>query len=373
MTRGGAATAGERTVHVVLPGGVGDPAAPSGGNTYDRRVCQGLPAAGWRVRPHALPGAWPRPAAADRAELARLLAELPDGAVVLLDGLVGCGVPEVLRPEAARLRLAVLVHLPLADETGLDPREAADLDARERRALHAAGAVVATSAWAAGRLTAHHHLPPARVHVARPGTDPAPLAPGTGHGTALLCVAALTPRKGHRRLLDALATVTGPPWHCTFVGGPGKDPGYAAQLRDHVDELGLGGRIRFAGPQTGAELAAHYAAADLLVLASYAETYGMVITEALARGIPVLATAVDGVPEALGRAPDGTPPGLLVPAGEPAALSGALGDWLGDRALRHRLREAARGRRAMLEGWEMTSHSLAEALERLRHDPRSSR
>ncbi|GAB7035097.1 glycosyltransferase family 4 protein [Streptomyces sp. NPDC021749] len=373
MTRGGTAPAGERTVHFVLPGGVDDPAAPSGGNTYDRRVCRGLAAAGWRVHPHTLPGAWPRPGAADRAELARRLAALPDGAVVLLDGLVGCGVPEALEPEAARLRLGILVHLPLADETGLEPVPAAELDARERRALHAAGAVVATSTWTAGRITAHHQVPPARVHLARPGTDPAPLAPGTDAGTALLCVAALTPRKGHRRLLDALAAVADRPWRCTFVGGSGGDPKHATQLHDHVGALGLGDRVRFAGPRTGAELAAHYAAADLLVLTSHAEPYGMVVTEALARGIPVLATAVDGIPEALGRAPDGTPPGLLVPSGEPAALSGALRDWLADRALRHRLREAAHGRRAMLEGWEMTSHSLAEALERLRHEPRSSR
>ena len=57
--------------------------------------------------------------------------------------------PEIVEPQAARLRLAVLVHLPLADETGLAPDVAAELDARERRTLRAAAAVVVTSA--AGR------------------------------------------------------------------------------------------------------------------------------------------------------------------------------------------------------------------------------
>lgn len=373
MTRSGTAVAGEQVVHIVLPGGVDDPAAPSGGNTYDRRVCRDLPAAGWQVRPHAVPGSWPLPDDAACAGLARRLAALPDDSLVLLDGLVACGVPDVLVPEAARLRLAVLVHLPLGDETGLDAATATELDERERRTLRAVGAVVATSADAARRIVAHHGLPAARVHVARPGADPAPLAPGTNSGSALLCVAALTPRKGQQRLIEALATVTDLPWSCSFVGGPGHNPSYADQLRHQVAQFGLGDRIDFAGPRAGADLAACYAAADLLVLASYAETYGMVVTEALARGIPVLATAVDGVPEALGRAPDGSLPGLLVPSDRPAALADGLRDWLGDPRLRHRLKISARERRAMLEGWEMTSHSLAGVLERLRYASRSAR
>ncbi|MFI1741019.1 glycosyltransferase family 4 protein [Streptomyces sioyaensis] len=373
MTRTGTTATAERVVHVVLPGDVDDPAAPSGGNTYDRRVCRDLPAAGWRVHPYAAHGSWPRPDAAACVGLAQHLAQLPDEAVVLLDGLVACGVPEVLLPEADRLRLAVLVHLPLGDETGLDAAVVAELDARERRTLHAAGAVVATSDWAARRLVAHHGLPAARVHVARPGADPAPSAPGTDGATGLLCVASVTPRKGQHLLVEALAEVAELPWSCTFVGGLGRDTGYADQLRRRVAELGLDDRITFTGPRAGVELDARYAAADLLLLASFAETYGMVLTEALGRGIPVLATDVDGVPEAVGRAPDGSVPGLLVPPGRPAALAGALRDWLGDPQLRSRLREAARGRRAMLEGWEMTSHSLAGTLERLRHEPRSAR
>ncbi len=373
MTRAGADGAPERVVHFVLPGGVDDPARPSGGNVYDRRVCRDLPAQGWRVRPYPVPGSWPQPDAAARAGLAGRLAALPDGAVVLLDGLVAGGVPEVLAPEAERLRLGVLMHLPLGDETGLDPVTAAELAARERRTLRAVGAVVATSEWAARRLVALHGPPAARVHVARPGADPAPLAPGTDGAGSLLCVASLTPRKGQRRLLDALAAVCDLSWSCAFVGGPGGDLDYARQLPRTAAKLGIADRVDFTGPLTGAALADRYAAADLLVLTSYAETYGMVVTEALARGVPVLATAVDGVPEALGRAPDGSLPGLLVPSRSPVELADALRRWLGDPRLRHRLKRSARSRRAMLEEWEMTSQSLAGALERLRQEPRRAR
>jgi glycosyltransferase involved in cell wall biosynthesis len=359
-----------RTVHFLMPGGVDDPAAPSGGNAYDRRVGLDLPGFGWQPRAHTVPGDWPRPGPAARTELARTLRELPDGAVVLLDGLVACGVPETVVPETQRLRIAVLVHLPLGDETGLLPSVAAELDAKERAVLRAVPAVVATSDWAVRRLVAHHGLDPARVHAAAPGADIAPLAPGTDGASRLLCVAAVTPRKGQHRLVQALAAVADLPWTCACVGGLGQDPQYVAHLRTLVERRGLTGRFELTGPRTGAALDASYAAADLMVLASHAETYGMAVTEALARGVPVLATDVGGLPEALGRAPDGTVPGILVPSGDPAALAAELRGWFGDADVRRRLRAAARGRRAALHGWATTARSLAGVLRRLPNEPR---
>ncbi|MGH3859047.1 glycosyltransferase family 4 protein, partial [Actinokineospora sp.] len=302
-------------VHVVLPGGVDDPATPSGGNVYDRRVCRGLVESGVAVHEVAVPGAWPRPDTAARADLAGALAAIPDGSVVLLDGLVACGVPEVVVPHAGRLRLAVLVHLPLADETGLPPALASALDAAEVQTLRAADAVVTTSPWAT-RLLVERHGPAAdRVHTVTPGTDPAPTASGTDAGTRLLCVASVTPRKGHDLLIEALADVAELPWTCECVGPLG-DPGYVEELRLLIERHRLGDRVSFDGPRTGESLSDAYASADLLVLPSRAETYGMVVAEALARGVPVLATAVSGVPETLGQAPDGGIPGLLAPPGD---------------------------------------------------------
>jgi len=358
------------SVHFVMPGGVDDPAAPSGGNAYDRRVSLDLPGFGWQVHKHAVDGEWPRPGAAARAELARILREFPDGTVVLLDGLVACGVPEIVVPEAERLRLAVLVHLPLGDETGLDPLVAAELDAKERAVLRAVPAVIATSDWAVRRLVSHHGLAPDRVHVAAPGADIAPLASGTDGVSRLLCVAAVTPRKGQHRLIEALATVRDLPWSCVCVGGLGQDPEYVGQLRSLIAKYGLEHRLELAGPQAGAQLDASYAAADLMVLTSYAETYGMAVTEALARGIPVLATDVGGLPEAVGRAPDGGVPGILVPPEDPAALAAELRGWFNEADVRRRLKAAARGRRAALDGWATTARSLAGVLGRLPNEPR---
>lgn len=358
-----------RTVHFVLPGGVDDPSRPSGGNAYDRRVCLDLPGFGWQVRKHLAAGEWPRPAAEDRDALARTLRDLPDGSVVLLDGIVACGVPEVVVPEAERLRLAVLVHLPLGDETGLAPEVAAELDARERAVLRAVPAVIATSDWAVRRLVSHHGLAPEKVHVAAPGADIAPLASGTDGVSHLVCVAAVTPRKGQHRLVEALAAVTDLPWSCDLVGGIDQDPEYVAHLRELIARHGLEDRLHLVGAKTGAALDASYARADLTVLTSYAETYGMAVTEALARGIPVLATDVGGVPEAVGRAPDGGVPGILVPPENPAALAAELRGWFGEADVRRRLKSAARGRRAALGGWAATAKSLAGVLGRL---PRES-
>jgi glycosyltransferase involved in cell wall biosynthesis len=346
-------------VHVVVPGDIDDPARPSGGNTYDRRICLGLPAAGRPVRELAVPGPWPYPDAAARADLDRLLAAVPAGSDVLLDGLVACAAPDVLAPHAGRLRLVVLVHLPLGDEAGLAPETAAELAARERAALHTASAVVATSPWAARRLGEVHDL--AGVHVVTPGVEPAPLAPG-GDGSALLCVGSVTPTKGQDLLVEALAEVADLAWTCLLVGPLVRDPGHVAAVRALLERRGLAERVRLTGPRTGPDLHAAYAAADLLVVPSRRESYGMVVTEALARGVPVLAAAVDGVPDTVGCASGGRVPGLLVPPGDVAALAVALRRWLGDPDLRETTRSAARERRADLDGWEVTARCLTQVL-----------
>ncbi len=316
-------------VHVIVPEGIDDLTRPSGGNTYDRRVCDELGAFGWSVRKRVA------------LDLPRQLARIPDGAVVLLDGLVASPAPHVLVPEAERLRQVVLVHMPLEDE-------------RERAVLEAAAAVITTSEWTRRRLEDLYGLP--EVHVAEPGVDAAALAAGSAGGGALLCVAAVSRGKGHDVLLDGLATVTDLAWRCACVGSLDKAPAFADHVQRRALAGGLRDRVHFTGPRTGAALDSAYAAADLLVLASHGETYGMVVTEALARGVPVLATDVGGVPEALGHG------GLLVPPRDPEALGAALRRWLEDASLREGLRRAASERRASLPRWEDTASVVATAL-----------
>jgi glycosyltransferase involved in cell wall biosynthesis len=204
-------------------------------------------------------------------------------------------------------------------------------------------------------------IPAHRVHVARPGVDrvAAPARPVRGH---LICVGVLGRHKGQDLLVEALAELGDLDWHCVLAGPLDRDPDFVDQLQAQITRLGYGHRVRLTGVLTGAALSHAYTTADLLVAPSRSETYGMAVTEALAHGLPVIAAAVGGLPEALGSTADGTRPGQLVPPGDPAALAAALGEWLRDERHRHRLRTAARQRRSTLHGWERTTQEIANAL-----------
>jgi glycosyltransferase involved in cell wall biosynthesis len=357
----------------VVPDSIDDPARPSGGNAYDRRICAELAALGWSVHQHPMAGTWPRPDASARGALASVIAGLPDDAIVLVDGLIASTVPEILAPASRRLRLVVVVHMPLGyptpGHTAPDYRVSGDdtpgddvVQAREREVLAAAGAVITTSGWTRRWLLDRYRLRPDQVRIALPGTDTVDLASPTADGGEFLCVAAVTPNKGHDILLAALAMVADRRWQCVCVGSVRRDPGFAERLGRQARHDGIDRRVRFTGPRSGGELAAAYAAADVLLLASHAETYGMVVTEALARGLPVIASAVGGLPEALGTAANGARPGLLVAPGDPAAFASALRRWLDDADLRSSLRHAAEERRMTLPGWPSTANTIARVL-----------
>jgi glycosyltransferase involved in cell wall biosynthesis len=347
-------------VHVVVPAGFDDPGRPSGGNRYDQRICAGLAEAGWEVPVATVAGAWPVPGARARADLARIVSAIPDGESALIDGLLASPAAAQLLPHAGRISMTVLLHMPLA--TALDARHDASARRSERVVLRAAAGVIVTSEWTRQLVLTRYAIPARQVHVARPGVDRVEAAarPVRGH---LICVGTLGRHKGQDLLVDALAELGDLDWQCVLAGPLDRDPDFVGRLRTHIARLGYGHRIRLAGVLTGAALSDAYATADLLVAPSRAETYGMAVTEALAHGLPVLAAAVGGLPEALGSSADGGRPGQLIPPGDPAALAAAIRDWLGDDGLRHRLRAAARVRRAALPGWEHTTRAVASALK----------
>ena len=336
-------------VHFVLPNDIDDPARPSGGNIYDRRVIDGLAGSGWAVTEHSARGAWPSPSPHDLAQLGRCLAQLPPGAITVLDGLVACAAGQVIKEHATRLRLVVLMHMPPAG-------------AGEEAAMAVADAVVTTSQWCRNHLLNRYQLPPERVHVAIPGVCRQPVAAGSAAGSSLLSVGAVLPHKGHDLLARALAGLAELPFQLTCVGSTDLDPDYAAAVRRQLHLSGVAQRVTFTGPLTGKDLRARFAEADLLVVASRADSYGMAVTEALAHGLPVLATTAQGLPEAVGRTPEGAVPGLLVPPGDPAALRDALARWLGSQELRQQLRKLARQRRATLADWAATTAVFAALL-----------
>ena len=349
-------------VHLIAPEGFDDPGQPTGGNIYDRRVRAGLADAGWDVLVTTVAGAWPDPGPGPRADLARSVSAVPDGETVLIDGLIASSAAAQLLPHTGRLRMTVLLHMPLIAVHDT-PRDAS-AERSERVVLHAAASVVVTSEWTRRQILTRYEIPAQRVHVARPGVDRVTTQARPVHGR-LLCVGVLSRHKGQDLLVQALADLAERDWHCVLAGSLDRDPAFAEQVRARISRLGYSHRIELTGILTGAALSDAYATADLLVAPSRSETYGMTVTEALAHGLPVVASAVGGLPEALGSTADGTRPGYLVPPGEPTALAAALGTWLGDERCRHRLRAAAQQRRSSLCGWEQTTKEIANALTAL--------
>jgi glycosyltransferase involved in cell wall biosynthesis len=278
---------------------------------------------------------------------------LPDADVLLVDGLVGSTAPEVIQRAANRLHVLVLVHMPLGH--GSSAPEVAE---RERRALAAADLVVVTSGWTRDWLVEAYRVDPRRLRVAPPGADLAPESPGSASGGRLLTVGPVSRAKGHDSLVAALDRLVDLDWRFVAVGSLTVDP---ATARD-VERWAVGRRVRLTGPLVGAALEAAYVSADLLIHPSTAETYGMVVTEALARGIPVVASDVGGTREALGTTDRFARPGLLVPPGDVAALAAALRGWLTDDRLRRSLRAAAAERRRQLPAWDATVTDVDDAL-----------
>ncbi len=344
-------------LHLIVPG---DPETNTGGFIYDRRMVQELRQLGLTVEVHDLPDGWPYPGyqAVDAAD--RTLARLPDGARVIVDGLALGVLPRLAEREGRRLKLIALVHHPLAQETGLEAGERARLFESERDALSHVHHVIATSGFTAQGLV-DYDLTQERMSVIPPGVEPHELADGSGRAApALLCVGTLTPRKGHDVLLNALSLLTSRPWTLDIVGSETRDTRHAQQIRRLAGELGLASRVVFRGELSGRALDAAYHTCDLFVLASHYEGYGMVLTEAVARGLPVVATAGGAVPDTL---PEGA--GLLAPPGDIEGLAGALDRVLGSPELFAQLAEGARSARERLPSWADSARQLASDLEQV--------
>lgn len=355
-------TGAPQTCWFLVPDGFDDDERVSGGNVYDRRLGAALRARGLEVRTVVVGGRAP--------DLGAALAEIPTEAVVLVDGLLGVAAPDALRAQSGRLRVVVLAHM-VASALPSTP----DASVRERVALTAARRIITTSEWTRAELLARGFAEPGQVVVARPGTEAVPVAgaisevrpPGVDpRGLHLLSVGAVAPHKGHDLLVEALAGLADrPEWTCSIVGSLDVDPAFAAGLAGAIRSAALADRIVLTGVRTGRRLDDAYRAADVVVVPSRAESFGMVVAEALARGIPVVAARVGGIPEAIG----GNPAAVLVPPDDPTALRDLLRRWLEEPGWRAALAataaEAARSRApapASTSTWAETARTVAAVL-----------
>jgi glycosyltransferase involved in cell wall biosynthesis len=339
----------------------GDLATPTGGYAYDRRMMTELGELGWRIDLLDLGEGFPWPDEATRATAQSRLLAMPAGRCIVVDGLALGVLPETASQLAGRNPLLALVHHPLALEWGLSVKQVDALRTSERAALAAVQGVVVTSAATAQLVASDYGVPAERIAVARPGSDPALMSQGSQDGVVrLLSVGAIVPRKGFDVLITALATLTDLSWRLTIAGDRTRDRNAAARLDADIARHALGDRIAALGAVSPQRLAALYAEADVFVLASHFEGYGMAYAEAVAHGLPVIGTSA-------GAIPDTVPPdaGLLVDPGDSFALARVLRRVIGDAGLRCRLANAARAAAPQLPTWRHSAEIFARALETL--------
>ena len=329
----------------------------SGGYEYDRRIIAGLRAAGHTAQVIELAGTHPRADDAAREAATAAWAGIAGESRPIVDGLclpAFAGLDSVLGARAA----VGLIHHPTSFETGFSESERAALLATEKHLLGSLSRVIVTSEPTAECLVRDFDVVRDRIRVVVPGTDDAPRSAGAADATCrILSIGALVPRKGHDVLLRALARLFDLDWHLTIVGSADRDPVHARALSALSEELGIAQHVQFAGEISDAARAALWREADLFALATHWEGYGMVIAEALKRGVPVVVTAGGAAgslvtPEA----------GAVVPVGDHTNVSKALRRLIFDRTLRRGLAEAAWQVGQTLPGWPAQVREFAQAL-----------
>jgi glycosyltransferase involved in cell wall biosynthesis len=337
----------------------GDITLATGGYAYDRRVLALLPKHGVAARHLQLPGSFPAPAAADLAETTRALAAVDPGTPVMVDGLAYGALP-VANIAPVTSPIIALVHHPLCLEAGLPEARRSELRALETAALARARHVVVTSPITGRTLAADFGVPSDRITVAEPGTDPAARATGTGEPLQLLAVGSIVPRKAYDILVRALAAAAGRPWRLTIVGPSDRNPDALAALHTAIQDTGLGNRITLIGAVSTAELDRLYDTADLFLMPSLYEGYGMVLAEAMARGLPIVCTTGGAAAETVPA-----DAGIKVPPGDEKALSDAILRVLNDAGLRRRMGEASWSAGQKLPRWDDTARIIAGVIREL--------
>lgn len=336
----------------------GDIDTPSGGYAYDRRIIAELSAAGMDITPLSLDGTFPTPAPAQAGAAVEKLAATPPGTVLLADTLALGPLPAEGLARLGR-RLVALCHHPLALETGLDPQVAQQLWESERAALAASDAIIAISPETWRMLHTRYGVTEERMTLALPGTEPAARVPADGTPPRLIAVGSLTPRKGYDVLLDAVALLDDLDFTLTIVGAPTLDPATAEKIARRVAAAPRG-NVRLAGQIDQAGLDAAYGQADIMVHPALYEGYGMVLAEAMRRGLPVVCTTGGACGDTV---PDSA--GLKVPPGDAPALAAALRRLITDKALRRTLSDGAFAAGQALPTWADTAGIIRRVLERV--------
>lgn len=345
-----------RVVAFAVPG---DLDTPTGGYAYDKRIVAELRALGWHVDVVDLGSDFPRPSASSLRQAHERVAALDAKNPIVIDGLAF----GVMNEAAARLgesrKLVALVHHPLAYESGITQDDAERFRASERAALTHVRHVVVTSPATSRLLQDDYGIKATSITVVKPGNERIEIRPRTEKGVvSLLAVGSLVPRKGYDVLITALAPLKDLPWALAIAGDATRDPATAEKLKADIVSRDLSDRVTLLGAVPDEKLAALYSEAHAFVLASRFEGYGMAYAEAIAHGLPVIATRTGAVPETVPHEA-----ALFVEPDDAAGLADALRRLIEDRLLRARLSDAARYAARNLPTWRDSGELFSRVLE----------
>jgi len=336
----------------------GDIDTPTGGYGYDRRIVAGLRGLGWDVYLLGLGDGFPFPSPETLRTAERRLAELPAGTLAVVDGLAFGVMAKAAQRLKDHLRLIALVHHPLCRENGLSAEQAKELLASETAALKQVRHVIVTSPATAGQVTDHFGVAGEKITVILPGTDrPEPFDRPVSDCVRLLSVGTVVPRKGYDLLFEALSGLQEYNWLLDIVGGLEADPACYAALQEQAARLGLTGRVVFHGAVPSDRLPGFYREADIFVLASRYEGYGMAYTEALAHGLPVIGSGGGAVRETLPEAA-----AIYCGTEDVDALEIALRRLISDPGERLLFARSAQSASAALPSWQDAAALFAKTL-----------
>jgi len=348
---------------LALPGDIN---TLTGGYIYDKRLVSELSGQGWDITTLSLDARFPSVDDTVKQATAEKLAGVPVERDLVVDGLALGALGSHVQAVTAKRGFIALVHHPLALESGLKPDDAQRLRDSETTALGYAQGVVVTSPTTRQTLIDQYGVAAGQITVIEPGVNrPAVLPTRNQHDDnrplKLLSVGAIVPRKGFDVLIQALSKLTAIAWTLDLVGDDQRSVPTATHLRQLIKQHGLADRVRLVGAQPTQTLANYYREADVFVLASQYEGYGMAYTEALAWGLPVIGT--DG---GAGAQTLNTPAARIVAVNDIEHLTRVLGDVMTNPTQRSDMQHAARQHANTLPTWASAAERFAQSIKRMR-------
>lgn len=340
----------------IIPGDIN---LPTGGYRYDREIINAWKNSNIDVGLISIDGNYPFPGEVEKTRALDKIESFSKADIAVVDGLLGGATPEFMQKLSKIMPVAALIHHPLCLENGLDQKTAKALEDKERRGLAFTSCVITTSPTTSRTVAQLFDQDPSQIHTILPGVARGMRSSGTESSSInLLCVGSVIERKGHKDLLHSLSKLKHLDWNLDCIGSTQFDRPLYNELSAFVEREALTKKVQFHGDVDEEVLEIAYSKADVFVLPSLFEGYGMSYAEAIVRGIPVIGTTAGAIPQTV---PESC--GILVEPSNISQLTNALESLITNNALRTKLREATIKAEPGFPTWQDSAAQFYEILK----------